>query len=151
MGLRRTDILDRKTEILQWIQENQSKAFIAKQLQCKIETLNSYLAYMNIEYSGNQSGKGIKISPKYQTAAEYIHSTCVKSPILKQKLIRDGIKEAKCEICGLANWMGQPIPLELHHKDGNHYNNDFDNLAILCPNCHAQQPGNAGGNNGHYN
>ena len=70
---------------------------------------------------------------------------------MKQKLIRDGIKEAKCEICGLANWMGQPIPLELHHKDGNHYNNDFDNLAILCPNCHAQQPGNAGGNNGHYN
>ena len=38
----------------------------------------------------------------------------------------------------LSEWMGKPIPLELHHKDGNHYNNDLSNLEILCPNCHAQ-------------
>ena len=49
----RTDILERKEEILQWIDEHQPKAFICKQLQCKPETLNSYLKQMNIEYSGN--------------------------------------------------------------------------------------------------
>jgi len=151
MNLRRTDILDRKDEILQWIEEHQSKTFIAKQLKCKIDTLNSYLTYMDINYAGNQGGKGIKTDPKYKTAIEYIQSTCVKSPILKQKLIRDGIKEAKCEICGLTIWLGKPIPLELHHKDGNHHNNNLENLQILCPNCHAQQPNNAGKNNGHYN
>ena len=31
----RTDIIERKNEILQWIEENQSKAFIARELQCK--------------------------------------------------------------------------------------------------------------------
>jgi predicted HNH restriction endonuclease len=31
----------------------------------------------------------------------------------------------------------KPIPLELHHKDGNRYNNSLNNLMLLCPNCHA--------------
>ena len=39
----RTDILQRKEEILKWINENQPKAFICRQLNCKPETLNSYL------------------------------------------------------------------------------------------------------------
>ncbi len=34
-------------------------------------------------------------------------------------------------------WEGQPIPLELHHMDGDNTNNALPNLQILCPNCHA--------------
>ena len=34
--------------------------------------------------------------------------------------------------------MGQPISLQLHHKDGNHCNNLINNLCFLCPNCHSQ-------------
>ena len=56
----------------------------------------------------------------------------------RRKLIEEGIKEEKCEICGFSEWMGKPIPLELHHKDFNHYNNSLDNLQILCANCHMQ-------------
>ena len=55
-------------------------------------------------------------------------------------------KEIKCEICGNTEWLGQPIPLELHHVDRNHYNNDLNNVKIICPNCHALQPGNSGAN-----
>lgn len=33
--------------------------------------------------------------------------------------------------------MGQPIPLELHHKDGNKNHNELSNYELLCPNCHA--------------
>ena len=43
----------------------------------------------------------------------------------------------KCENCGLEEWLGQPINLEIHHIDGNHYNNDLSNLQLLCPNCHS--------------
>jgi 5-methylcytosine-specific restriction endonuclease McrA len=42
------------------------------------------------------------------------------------------------------------LPLELHHKDRNHFNNDLNNLQILCPNCHSIQEGNAGANIGKY-
>jgi hypothetical protein len=40
--------------------------------------------------------------------------------------------------------LGLKLPLELHHKDGNHYNNELSNLEILCPNCHAVSGDNAG-------
>ena len=146
----RTDILERKAEILQWIEENQSKAFICKQLKCKPETLNAYLKKMDIQYCGNQGGKGMQTDCKYKTAIEYAKGINVKSFVLKQKLIRDGIKENKCEICGVSIWQGVQLPLELHHKDGDHFNNDFDNLQILCPNCHSIQEGNAGANAGKY-
>ena len=44
----------------------------------------------------------------------------------------------KCECCGLSEWLSEPIKLEVHHIDGNHLNNEIDNLMLLCPNCHAQ-------------
>ena len=146
----RTDILERKQEIMEWIEQNQSKAFICKQLKCKPETLNGYLQKMGIDYQGNQGGKGIKHDPKYTTAVEYSQGTNVKSYRLKEKLVRDGLKEDKCEICGVSLWNGVKLPLELHHKDGNHYNNSLHNLQILCPNCHSIQEGNAGSNIGKY-
>jgi hypothetical protein len=42
-----------------------------------------------------------------------------------------------CAKCGLSDWLGQPITLELEHKDGNNQNNERDNLEGLCPNCHS--------------
>lgn len=150
----RTDILERKEEILHWIEEKQSKAFICRQLKCKPETLNSYLKKMGIEYAGNQGLQGKTSIEKgqncYKPALEYIKEKYVSSHKLKIKLIRDGLKENKCELCGVSIWRGVQLPLELHHKDGNHYNNNLDNLQILCPNCHSIQEGNAGANIGKY-
>ena len=135
----RTDILDRKEEILQWIKEEQPKCYIAAQLKCKPETLNHYLKEMNIEYAGQQNKKGQqKGSNIYKQASEYLGTDKqIKSSELKYKILRDGLKEYKCEKCGLSTWLNEEIPLELHHKNGNHYDNNFDNLIILCPNCHA--------------
>ena len=147
----RNDILERKQEILAWIEQKKPKSFICKELKCKPDTLNSYLEKMNISYAGQPGVHGNDYHTNYKTAEEYIScGSVVKSHILKQKLIRDGIKEDKCELCGVSEWQGVKLPLELHHKDGNHYNNDIDNLAILCPNCHSIQEGNSGANAGKY-
>ena len=149
----RTDILERKDEILQWIEEEQPKNFIAKQLGCKQETLNSYLKKMGIDYAGQQNKKGQQKGPNtYKPANEYLGTgKSIKSHELKLKLIRDKIKEDKCEICNIKIWQGVELPLELHHKDGNHFNNNLDNLMILCPNCHSIQNGNSAKNIGKYN
>ena len=56
---------------------------------------------------------------------------------LRNRLIREGIKARQCEQCGNTEWMGQAIPLELHHKDGDRRNNTLETLELLCPNCHA--------------
>ena len=64
----------------------------------------------------------------------------VSSFKLKNKLLNEGIKEHKCEnpLCGLTEWQGKPIPLELHHINGDNTDNRLENLQLLCPNCHAQ-------------
>ena len=43
----------------------------------------------------------------------------------------------RCEKCGLETWQGQPIPLEIHHVNGDNTDNRLENLLLLCPNCHA--------------
>lgn len=148
----RTDILERKEEILQWIKEERPKCYICQQLKCKPETLNSYLEKMEIEYAGQQNKKGQKKGPQeYRPALYYIENNLpIQSHKLKEKLFRDGIKERKCEICGIDSWFGKKLPLELHHKNGKHYDNSLDNLEILCPNCHSIQEGNSGANVGKY-
>jgi len=43
-----------------------------------------------------------------------------------------GAYDPLCAHCGF----GVPAVLEVAHVDGNRQNNDPNNLAILCPNCH---------------
>ena len=43
-----------------------------------------------------------------------------------------------CLTCGISEWQGKKITLELDHIDGNSSNNVRDNLRLLCPNCHSQ-------------
>ena len=44
----------------------------------------------------------------------------------------------KCSCCGLVDWQGKTISLQLDHIDGNNKNNTIENVRWLCPNCHSQ-------------
>lgn len=68
------------------------------------------------------------------------------SSFLKTYLL--DLRERKCEVCGIAEWMGNPAPLELDHKDGDSTNNELSNLRLICPNCHAQTENYKGRNKG---
>jgi hypothetical protein len=57
---------------------------------------------------------------------------------LKARLIEAGLKKNRCERCGLTEWRGKPISLELHHINGDPLDNRLEALQILCPNCHSQ-------------
>ena len=74
------------------------------------------------------------------------HSTYDNTVYLKMKLFCSGLKEQKCECCGLTEWYGKPIPLQLHHINGVHDDNRLENLQILCPNCHSLTENYAGKN-----
>lgn len=57
---------------------------------------------------------------------------------IKSRLLKEGLKENRCEICGLSEWLGKPIGLELHHVNGDGNDNRLENLMLLCGNCHSQ-------------
>ncbi|MDT4921556.1 MAG: hypothetical protein QOI15_2458 [Pseudonocardiales bacterium] len=65
-----------------------------------------------------------------------VNSTYPSGP-LRRRLIREGLKEPCCEICGLSTWRGEPLPLALDHINGDPCDNRLENLRVLCPNCHA--------------
>lgn len=71
----------------------------------------------NFDYNRFQYGKTIKIADALSAIVN--------------------LRGRQCECCHNTEWNNQPIPLEIHHKDGNHLNNVLDNLQLLCPNCHA--------------
>jgi hypothetical protein len=56
---------------------------------------------------------------------------------LKNRLLTDGLKQHRCERCRRKRWLGESIPLEIHHCDGDRRNNSLSNIELLCPNCHA--------------
>lgn len=57
---------------------------------------------------------------------------------LKLRLFNAGLKEKRCEQCGLTEWRGKPVGMQLHHRNGDGKDNRLGNLLVLCPNCHAQ-------------
>jgi hypothetical protein len=128
----RQDIIEKRQIIENWIGENRPKLWMAKQLGCKIDTLDSYLKKWGISYKGNIGAKGHKSSPSRKSVEDYIKGDCIQVSKLRKKLIEDGYREHRCESCGLDEWRGSKIPLELHHIDGNRYNNELSNLMIIC-------------------
>jgi hypothetical protein len=57
---------------------------------------------------------------------------------LKRRLVKAGLLHPRCRACGIAEWRGRPLSLELHHINGDGQDNRLENLELLCPNCHSQ-------------
>jgi 5-methylcytosine-specific restriction endonuclease McrA len=67
---------------------------------------------------------------------------------LKRRLLKEGLKENRCEQCGIATWRGKPLSVQFHHVNGDGQDNRLENIIFLCPNCHSQTD-TYGGRNGH--
>ncbi len=65
---------------------------------------------------------------------------------LKIRLCRVGLLKDCCYECGLREWRGRLLPLELHHINGVSNDNRLENIILLCSNCHSLTPNYCGKN-----
>lgn len=107
------------------------------------KTVKSKIVLYNIDdshFTGQRWNKG-KGSTE-ETAIYSLNDILQKGIIyssdsLRKRLIKSELKKNECELCHIS---GEEIPLELHHINGDHYDNRIENLQILCPNCHSKTP-----------
>lgn len=114
------------------------------------QTLHRLVNKYNISvlhFSGKGWNKGKSNNhPPIKIEDKLVNGYYIQSYKLKKQLFKLGIKFEQCETCGLTEWLGNPAPLQLDHIDGNCFNNELNNLRILCANCHALTPTFAGKN-----
>lgn len=129
-----------KEEFINIANSSLSMTEAASKLHMRFSTFKRYAIKFNC-YNPNQGGKGYHKKPGCKYELNDILNGLYpgyQSYKLKTRLINEGIKENKCECCGITEWNGKQINFELHHIDGNSSNNSLSNLQILCPNCHSQ-------------
>lgn len=102
--------------------------------------LKKYIHQYDIDISHftlQGSNKGKIFGPKRDISDYLSNKQPIQSWKLKRRLLKENIFEYKCYKCNKKTWLNHPIPIELHHIDGNNQNNNLSNLTLLCPNCHA--------------
>lgn len=112
-------------------------------LKRRISELNISTEHFSSYENSNNGNKGI---PLGEIMIE--NSTYTNMFRLKSRLLREGLFEYRCYTCGVEEWNGKDISLQIEHKNGNNRDHRLENLELLCPNCHSQTKTYAGRNIG---
>ena len=129
------------------VADNHSVAGVLRQLGLRpiggnYRTINRLISkneWDTSHFTGQGWNVGLKFRPNKGVSDQdlFVEQSSYKcSWRLREHYIKTtGIR--RCERCGLDYWQGQPIPLEIHHINGDNTDNRLENLLLLCPNCHA--------------
>ena len=84
-----------------------------------------------------KGGRVIPRPPQVWTTEEALANSRCRATI-KRHLLRAGIIVNRCDWCGLSEWRGRPLSIQIDHVNGIRDDHRLENLRMLCPNCHSQ-------------
>ena len=130
------------SEIVEASKNSKSAMAAAASLGIQYGTYKRHAIRLGV-FTTNQSGAGLSkpiLDDRKMDLNDILsgNQPQYQSNKLRQRLLKEGVKEHKFEACGITEWLGHPAPLELDHIDGNRHNHKLENLRLLCPNCHSQ-------------
>ena len=130
-----------ETEFKEVVSNSMTMAQASAKLGLHFNTFKRIAVKLGV-YNPNQSGKGINkdmssVSIPLNEILEGNHPS-YQTYKLKNRMLKEGILDNICSECGISEWNGKSISLELDHIDGVRTNHKLENLRLLCPNCHSQ-------------
>ena len=129
-----------KEHLIEVCNKSGSMAKAAAQLSIHFNTLKRLAILYNCYFPNQGLRGGNKNAPAKIILNDILNGAHphFQTYKLKIRLLKAGILENCCSICGINIWNQKSINLELDHIDGNRVNHLLSNLRLLCPNCHSQ-------------
>lgn len=104
---------------------------------------NQRVERLNVDTShftgmGHLKGKTHNWAPETSIEDAFVIGGNLSSFRLNKKIRKYNLKEYKCSICEISEWLGKELSLHLDHINGVNNDNRLENLRFICPNCHSQ-------------
>lgn len=125
------------SDILKKFNKIESSSFYRK-------VLNEFITSYNLDLSVMSENK---IDRRNIGGPKFTQNSKSNRANLKSWLLRNGILKDECSECGMKDFYNnKPVSMELDHINGINNDNRIQNLRMLCPVCHSQQPTHRGRN-----
>ncbi len=107
-----------------------------------IKVVVKMAAEMNLDTSHIVGWSKSAYTPQPKRTLEEVlvkNSPHIASPNhIKKRLLKEGILQNECVICGISTYNNKPLILQMDHINGDNRDHRLENLRLLCPNCHSQ-------------
>ena len=115
-----------------------------KTYECKVCSKETKWSHQKMnKYCSNACSAEGKLLESIERAKEGLVK---ERPTLRKVLAK--LNGYACECCGISEWNGKEITLQVDHINGLANDNSIENLRLICPNCHSQSDTFSGRNKG---
>jgi ribosomal protein S27E len=136
------------SDLIAAFNSSQSIAQIIKKLNLAVsggtyENIKRHLDRLNLSFSQDTATRKLAGLKRHQYKNTYLNSDIF---VVNSNISQSGLRSRylklrtviSCDVCGIYEWNGMELSLEIDHINGIRNDNRLANLRLLCPNCHSQ-------------